>query len=73
MGPYEVNTLRNKSLNGTLVGYSSNGNNLIVENITMIDARNESNFSCVINITTALLRQSYPTTLYVAGEYQCSI
>ena len=73
MGPYEVNTLRNKSLNGTLAGYSSKGNNLIVENITMIDARNGSNFSCVINITTALLRQSYPTTLYVAGEYQCSI
>ena len=65
MGPYEVTAL----LNGTLTGYSSNGNNLIVQNVTMNDVRNESNYSCVINITIAILRQSYPTTLYVAGEY----
>ena len=69
MGPYEVTTL----LNGALTGYSSNGNNLIVQNVIMNDARNGSNYSYVINITTAILRQSYPTTLFVAGEYQCSI
>ena len=67
MGPYEVSALRN-GLNGTLAGYSSNGNNLIVQKIIMNDVRNESNFSCVINITTAILRQSYPTILYVAGK-----
>ena len=65
MGPYEVTAL----LNGTLTGYSSNGNNLIVQNVIMNDARNGSNYGCVINITIAILRQSYPTTLYVAGEY----
>ena len=65
MGPYEVTVL----LNGTLTGYSSNGNNLIVQNVTMNDVRNGSNYSCVINITIAILRQSYPTTLYIAGEY----
>ena len=65
MGPYEVTAL----LNGTLTGYSSNGNNLIVQNVTMNDVRNGSNYSCVINITIAILLQSYPTTLYVAGEY----
>ena len=65
MGPYEVTAL----LNGTLTGYSSNDNNLIVQNVTMNDVRNGSNYNCVINITTAILLQSYPTTLYVAGEY----
>ena len=65
MGPYKVTTL----LNGILTGYSSNGNNLIVQNVIMNDDRNGSNYSCVINITIAILQQSYPTTLYVAGEY----
>ena len=65
MGPYEVTAL----LNGTLTGYSSNGNNLIVQNVTMNDVRNGSNYSCVINTTIAILRQNYSTTLYVAGEY----
>ena len=64
MGPYEVTAL----LNGTLTGYSSNGNNLIVQNVIMNDDRNGSNYSCVINITIAILRQNYSTTLYVAGE-----
>ena len=64
MGPYEVTAL----LNGTLTGYSSNSNNLIVQNVTMNDVRNGSNYSCVINIAIAILRQNYPTTLYVAGE-----
>ena len=65
MGPYEVTAL----LNGALTGYSSNGNNLIVQNVIMNDVRNGSNYKYVINITTAILRPSHPTTLYVAGEY----
>ena len=72
MGPYEVIAL----LNGTLTGYSSNGNNLIVQNVIMNDVRNGSNYNCVINITIAILQQSHPTTLYVAGEciqYVCSM
>ena len=58
MGPYEVTTL----LNGTLTGYSSNGSNLIVQNVTMNDVRNESIYSCMTNITIVILR------LYIAGE-----
>ena len=54
-------------LNGILTGYSSNGDNLIVENIMMNDSRNGSEYSCVIVIT---ITESNPTTLYVAGEYQ---
>ena len=65
MRQYGVNAL----LNGILAEYSSNGNNLIVQNIIMNDVRNGSNYSCVVNTATAILRQSYPTTLYVAGEY----
>ena len=61
MGPYEVIAL----LNGTLTGYSSNGNNLIVQNVTMNDVRNGSNYSCVINTTTVI-----QTILYIAGEWQ---
>ena len=69
MGPYGVSALRN----GALAGYSSRGNNLIVQNIRMNDVRNGSNFSCMINITRALLHQDDPTFLYVAGEYQYKI
>ena len=60
---YEVSALHN----GTLTGYSSNGSSLIVKDIMMNDVRNGSNFSCVINITTAI---RHSTILYVAGEYQ---
>ena len=69
MGPYEVTAL----LNGTLTGYSSNGNNLIVQNIIMNDVRNGSNYNCVINITTAILRRGHPTILYIAGECHCTL
>ena len=65
MGPYEVSAL----LNGILAGYSSNGNNLLVRNVIMKDVRNGSEYSCVVNIAIAILRQSYPTLLYVAGEH----
>ena len=67
--PYTVMGLRND----IVAGYSANGNNLIVENITMNDSRNNTEYRCVIitqGTTTPILRQSDPTTLHVAGEYQ---
>ena len=54
---------------GRQAGYSSNGNNLIVENVTMNDVRNGSNYNCVITSRIAILRQSNSTILYIAGEY----
>ena len=65
MGPYEVSAL----LSGTLAGYSSNENNLIVQNLMMNDVRNGSSYSCVINLTIAILRQSNLTLLHVDGKY----
>ena len=60
-------------LNGILNGYSSNENNLIVENIIMNDSRNGSEYECVIvnNIDTTTIIQTSNETfcLYVAGEY----
>ena len=67
LGPYSVNALRN----GILIGYSSNGNNLIVENIMMNDARNNTEHQCVIVLqggTSTIQRESNLTFLYVAGE-----
>ena len=54
---------------GRLAGYSSNGNNLIVENVTMNDVRNGSYHNCLITSRIAILRQSYSTILYIAGKY----
>ena len=67
-GPYGVNAIRN----GIWTGYSANENNLIVESIIMNDERNRSEHSCVIVTqgTKTILRQSDPTILHVAGEYQ---
>ena len=58
--------------NGIVAGYSANGSNLIVENITTNDDRNSTQYRCVIIIpdTTTILRESEPTILYVAGECQ---
>ena len=66
--PYTVMGLRN----GEVAEYSSNGNNLIVENIMMNDDRNNTEYRCVIITqgTTTILRQSDPTILRVPGEYQ---
>ena len=64
MTPIGLVTLRD----GSMAGYSSKGNNLIVENVTMNDGRNGSNYNCVITSRIAVLRQSNSTTLYVAGE-----
>ena len=65
MGPYEVSALHS----GALGGYSSRGNNLIVQNIRLNDDRDGSNYTCMINSTRAILRQSSLTFLYIAGEY----
>ena len=59
--------------NKYVVGYSGTfgSNNLIVENIMMNDARNDSDFTCVVVLRddeTTILSKSDPTTLYIAGE-----
>ena len=64
-GPYTVQQL----LNGIEAGYSSNGRNLIVEDIMMNDVRNGSEYSCVIMPSGTIQDESDPTILYVAGEY----
>ena len=74
MGLYRRSALRN----GILAGYTTNlgSNNLIVENVTMNDVRNDSDYRCVIMpaqgmITIAdTIDESDLTILYVAGEYQ---
>ena len=71
--PYTIQQLHN----GILTGYSSNGNNLIIENIMMNDVRNDTEYSCVkvpYTISNPLpsdvICESDPTILYIAGEYQ---
>ena len=64
MGAYGVNAL----LNGILTGYSSNWNNLIIQNITMNDGRNGSEYQCVIG-----QNRGNVTFLYVNGEYIVAI
>ena len=66
--------------NGILTGYSTNGNNLIIENIMMNDDRNDTEYSCVIVPSTVsqpllidIIDESDPTILYVAGEYQYTL
>ena len=66
--------------NGILTGYSSNGNNLIIENIMMNDDRNVTEYSCVTVSSTVsqpsgadIIYESDPTILYVAGEYQYTL
>ena len=63
--------------NDGVTGYSSNGNNLIIESIMMNDNRNDTEYSCVTvpstvsnPIVTDIVDESDPTILYVAGEYQ---
>ena len=62
---------------GIMTGYSSNGNNLIIENIMMNDIRNNTWYSCgtvsstLSNPTVADIHdESDLIILYVAGEYQ---
>ena len=72
MGPYRINAIRG----GILARHTATlgSNNLIVENITMNDDRNGSDYRCVIvpaQGTASLgdiIDESDPTILYVAGE-----
>ena len=62
--------------NGILAGYSTNGNNLIIENIMLNDDRNGTEYSCVTVLNTVnqpteadIIDESDTTILYVAGEF----
>ena len=62
--------------NGILTGYSSNGSNLMIENIMMNDDRNVTEYSCVTVPSTVsqpsvadIIDESDTTILYVAGEF----
>ena len=66
--------------NGILTEYSSNGSNLIIENIMMNDDRNGTVYSCgIVSSTegnptlTDMVNESDQTILYVAGKYQYNI
>ena len=72
---HEVHTVQYLH-NGILTGYSSNGSNLIIENIMMNDNRNDTEYICGIVPSTGgnptmtdIVNKSDPTILYVAGEY----
>ena len=73
-GPYRINSLRSGILTGHIATLDSS--NLIVENITMNDSRNGSEYRCVIISAQGLLAfddivaESDPTFLYVAGEFR---
>ena len=71
-GPYLLQQLHN----GLVTGYSSNGSNLIIENIMMNDDRNDNEYNCVVvwkdNIQE-ILEMSHTIILFVMGECQhCS-
>ena len=62
--------------NGILTGYSSNGNNLIIENIIVNDDRNDTEYICVTVLGAVsnptlndIFDESDPTILYIVGEY----
>ena len=64
--------------NGILTEYSTNGNNLIIENIMMNDGRNDTKYSCVtVPVSQPMIGnvidESNLTILYVAGEYQYAL
>ena len=69
MRPYNIQLLRNGILDG--YGGTFGSDNLIVEDIIMNDARNDSNFTCVVvsrDNETTILGCSDPTILYIAGK-----
>ena len=67
-GPYRVDSIRDGKLAGYAGGAGPDSNNLIVENITMNDDRNGSDYRCVMVQAEDPLKFSDPTILYVAGE-----
>ena len=72
MGPYNIMLLRNGYVDG--YGGIFGSNDLIVEDITMNDARNDSDFTCMVvsQNDETILGSSDLTTLYIAGEYVCT-
>ena len=60
---FSVDALRN----GMVPGISTNGSNLVVQNITLNDVRNNTEFQCMA-FQGEIAIQSDPTILYVAGE-----
>jgi len=62
---YGINAL----INGLVPGYSSNGRNLIVENIMMNDGRNGTEYRCVLLQDQTVINEDNPSILYIAGEY----
>ena len=70
MGPYYTQLLHNGYLDGYSGAFGSNI--LIVEDIIMNNARNDSDLTCVVvsrDDETSILGRSDLTTLYIAGEY----
>ena len=62
--------------NGILAGYSSDGNNLVIENIMMNDDRNGTKYACATVLRNTnrptivnLVNESNQTVLYVIGKY----
>ena len=72
MEPYSLQQLHN----GILTGYSTNGNNLIIENIMMNDNRNDTEYNCVVvwkDDMQEILEMGHTIILFVMGECQhCS-
>ena len=69
--PYTLQQLDND----ILTGYSTNGNNLIIENIMMNDDRDYAEYTCVTVLSTVnrpalkdIIDEGNPAILYVAGE-----
>ena len=69
VGPYSLQQLRD----GILTGYSTNGSNLIIQNIMINDDRNDTEYRCVIvwiDDLKEILEMSHTIILFVMGEYQ---
>ena len=60
LGPYSVSQL----FNGTVTGYNSSGNNLIINDIVMNDTRNKTEYQCTIQSISG-----HSIFLRVAGGY----
>ena len=68
-GPYGANSL----FSGILTGYSANldTTSIIIQNITMNDSRNGTEYQCVTASNLNVIQKEGDTVqLYVAGEYQ---
>ena len=69
VGPYSLQQLRD----GILPGYSTNGSNLIIQNIMINDDRNDTEYRCVIvwiDDLKEILEEGDAIFLFIMGEYQ---